>query len=138
MKSNTELEVFKVDRRGRVHVPAARREELLNEFERSGASAPEFARLVGVKYATFAGWRARRGRTLQRAELAAEPAAGREVERPSTVPFFEAVVETAGPQPGSGLVVELLGGRVLITARTQLPWAAELLHLLAPRGSRPC
>ncbi len=56
-------EVMKVDRRGRVHVPRARREALLDEFERSGASAPEFARLVGIKYGTFACWRAKRGQT---------------------------------------------------------------------------
>src|SRR5215218_9176014 len=50
----TEPEVCKVDRRGRVHVPAARREALLDEWEGSGTSLPEFARLVGVKYATLA------------------------------------------------------------------------------------
>ena len=57
--TSTEPEVCKVDRRGRVHVPATRREALLDEWERSGTSAPEFARLVGVKYGTLAGWRAK-------------------------------------------------------------------------------
>ena len=139
MRSNTEPEVCKVDRRGRVHVPAGRREELLDEFERSGASGPEFARLVGVKYATFAGWRAKRGRAISQAKLAVAPISDREVTRSSTVQLFEAVVESAEPLPGSELVVELPGGgRLLITASTQLPWAAELLRLLAPTGSRPC
>lgn len=131
-----ESEVFKVDRRGRVHVPKARREALLDEFARSGTSAPEFARLVGIKYATFAGWRAQRGR----AGAAAVPAEGRlEVAAPRPpVQLFEAVVEAPAPPVGSGLVVELPGAaRLLVSAAGQLPWAAELLRLLHP-GGRPC
>jgi transposase-like protein len=49
-------EVFKQDSRGRVRVPRERREALLEEFERSGASGVKFARLVGIKYQTFASW----------------------------------------------------------------------------------
>src|SRR3954468_15319144 len=83
----TDSEVCKVDRRGRVHVPAARREALLDELERSGTSAPEFARLVGMKYGTLAGWRTQRQR--QRA-LAGPP------QRAVAVPpvqLFEALLE---------------------------------------------
>ena len=49
-------EILKQDGRGRVRLPARRREALLDEFERSGASGAKFARLAGIKYATFAGW----------------------------------------------------------------------------------
>jgi hypothetical protein len=48
--------LLKQDVRGRVRTPVERREMLLEEFERSGLSAPKFAGLVGVKYQTFAGW----------------------------------------------------------------------------------
>ncbi len=36
--------------------PAQRREALLDEFEKIGASGAKFAQLAGIKYATFAGW----------------------------------------------------------------------------------
>jgi hypothetical protein len=134
--TSTEPEVFKVDRRGRVQVPAARREALLDEWERSGTSLPEFARLVGVKYATVAGWRAKR----QRQRTVAGPPA---VRRESAVPalqFVEALVDAprlAGG--GDALVVELPGGgRALVAAAGQVPWAAELLRMLAQGGGRPC
>src|SRR3954468_13204868 len=90
--TSTEHEVFKVDRRGRVHVPAARREALLDEWERSGTSAPEFARLVGVKYATLAGSGANRQR--QRA-WSGPPVVRREAVAP-VIQLFEALVETPG------------------------------------------
>ena len=134
---STEPEVFKVDRRGRVHVPAARREALLDECERSGTSAPEFARLVGVKYATLAGWRAKRQR--QRA-LTAPPVERRELAAPA-LPWFEAVVEAApsSAPAGAGLVIELPGGgRAVISAPGHVAWAAELLRLLGQPGGRPC
>src|ERR1700692_730236 len=49
-------EIFKRDRRGRVRVPRARREMLLDEWERSGGSAAQFADYVGIKYSTLANW----------------------------------------------------------------------------------
>jgi hypothetical protein len=54
--------ILKTDERGRVQTPAARRESLLDEFERSGLSAAKFAALAGVKYQTFAAWALRRRR----------------------------------------------------------------------------
>ena len=41
---------LKVDVKGRVWTPAEKREEILREFDRSGASGVEFARMTGVKY----------------------------------------------------------------------------------------
>src|SRR5271170_2597342 len=49
-------EIFKRDTRGRVRVPKARREMLLDEWERSGGSAAQFAGYVGIKYSTLANW----------------------------------------------------------------------------------
>jgi hypothetical protein len=49
-------EIFKRDRRGRVRVPKARRDMLLDEWERSGGSAAQFAEYVGIKYSTLANW----------------------------------------------------------------------------------
>jgi hypothetical protein len=41
-------QVLKVDVAGRVWTPRARREEVLDEFERSGMAAAKFAAFVGL------------------------------------------------------------------------------------------
>jgi hypothetical protein len=55
------------DRIGRVHVPAARRRELLALFRESGLTRQAFARREGVRYTTFCTW-------VQRAPKTATPA----------------------------------------------------------------
>ena len=42
-------EILKQDQRGRVRTPVAKREALLNEYERSSLSGVKFAAMVGVK-----------------------------------------------------------------------------------------
>ena len=49
-------EILKQDVRGRVRVPVERQQALLDEFEQGGTSGAKFARLAGIRYATFAGW----------------------------------------------------------------------------------
>jgi outer membrane protein assembly factor BamB len=44
---------FQMDSKGRVRVSRERREQLLDEFEKSGLSGAQFARTVGVKYQIF-------------------------------------------------------------------------------------
>jgi transposase-like protein len=46
----------KRDRVGRKITPAARREELVRAWQRSGLTQAEFARREGVRYPTFASW----------------------------------------------------------------------------------
>jgi hypothetical protein len=53
--------ILKQDAGGRVFVPAGRQIELVQEFERSGLSAPKFAAMAGVKYQTFVTWRRKHG-----------------------------------------------------------------------------
>jgi hypothetical protein len=68
-------EILKRDVLGRVKMPAARREALLDEFEQSGVSGAKFSALVGVKYTTFASWRqARERRKRQRGRGRFRPA----------------------------------------------------------------
>jgi hypothetical protein len=140
-------EVLKQDRRGRVHVPAQRREALLDEFEKSGVSGAKFAQMAGIKYATFAGWI--RKRHKQRGELEQEPACptspGNEaLVSAGPVRLFEALVEgervverePAGPR---GLLVQLPGGsRILIDSPGQLQMAAELVALIARNAGGRC
>ena len=55
-----EISIIKTDEVGRRQTPAARRECLLDEFDRSGLSAARFAAVTGLKYSTFAAWVQRR------------------------------------------------------------------------------
>ena len=89
-------DILQQDARGRVLVSAARREALLDEFERSGSSAMRFARLAGLRYSTFANWvQARR----RRRALAKPPGGeGRDQEGSAagggSVRLFAALVES--------------------------------------------
>jgi transposase-like protein len=148
MRSLTlEDQILKADRRGRVRVPRERREALLAEFKHSGASAAEFARLVGVKYATFAGWVAQERRLGAAAgrpapAVPAVMAAGAPAAASGgSVRLFEALLE-ASPSLSCPIVLELPGGvRLLVAEAGQVPLAVELLAALSRHGSqggRPC
>jgi hypothetical protein len=65
----TDEVVLKQDVLGRVKTPKARREQLLDEFERSGLPGQRFVELAGIKYQTFATWVQKRRR--QRGDYAA-------------------------------------------------------------------
>ena len=118
-----EMAALKVDANGRVWAPAEKRAEILREFDRSGASGVEFARMIGVKYPTFAGWLRRR-----RMKGGARPE--RRQPRRAPVEFLEAVLPGAGTQP---VVVELPRGvRVQVSAAGQIPLVLELLRSLGP------
>ena len=52
----TELELLKSDVLGRVRMPVAKREAIVDAYERSGMSGPAFAQHIGVVYSTFATW----------------------------------------------------------------------------------
>ena len=113
--------LLRADAKGRVWTPAEKREEILREFDRSGASGVEFARLIGVKYPTFAGWIRRRG---------SRPGDGRRRGRPKKEPvqFVEATIPGRPTEP---VVVELPREvRVRITAAGQIPLVLELLRSL--------
>lgn len=56
MDSNEATTVCKRDALGRVKVPKAQRDLLLDEFESSSLSGVQFARAAGVHYQTFASW----------------------------------------------------------------------------------
>lgn len=104
--------IIKVDRRQRIRRTAAQQAELLAEYQRSGVSAPEFARLSGVKYQTLCGW-LRRSRS-----------------RPA-IQWVEAV--SAGAS--AGLKLQFPGGAWLeIADERQAALAAKLVQALA----RPC
>ena len=123
----TDEPVLKTDVLGRVKTPAARREQVLDEFERSGLSGQKFAELIGVKYQTFATWAQKRRR--QRGTYKALKAPARAVDQ---VQWLEAVVEQA--QAGSGtkhpVIVQLPGARVELVDAKQAVLVAALVRAL--------
>lgn len=117
--------VLKTDTRGRVQTPAARREQLLDEFERSGLSGKKFAALVGIKYPTLATWASKRRRARGMAP---------EVGRTEGLTLLEAVVEEKGGDK-EALVLELPGGaRMEIKNAGQAALAGTMLRTLG----KPC
>ena len=100
----TPVQIIPADSRGRLRMPAERRESLLDEFERSGLSGAKFAELVGVKYQTFATWVQRRQRQLGAAAKVPVPTT-------ESVKWLEAVLASAPPAvAGAILVLQLPGG----------------------------
>lgn len=99
--TDTTLEILKQDRKGRVRTPRAKQEAILDEYERSGMSGPEFAQYLGIKYQTFATWVQKR-RTQKGGGL---------VVGKGAVSWLEAEVGGEEIRSGNpGLVVELPGG----------------------------
>lgn len=121
--------LLRQDVKGRVQTPAARREELLDEFERGGVSGAKFALLVGVKYSTFASWVAKRKRAR-----GGKPGA-KNTARVGALRLVEAMVPAGCQAPTSSraeaLSVYLLGGmRLEITHESQARLAVTLIKAL--------
>jgi hypothetical protein len=115
-----------LDSKGRVRVAKEQRRLVLAEFERSGISAAQFAKVSGIKYSTFAGWLQRQRRAKPKGQ-------------PRAVRLLEAVVEQtlrgAGPSAVSPVVLRWPGGgQIEITDVKQIPLAAALVRALA----QPC
>jgi acetyl esterase/lipase len=132
-------QILKVDAAGRVWTPRERREAVLDEFERSGLPASEFAAHIGVKYPTFAAWRQKRRRqhddrqhvALQGGEIKTAKDA-----KPAALRWVEAAVETSATAGAGVLVVHLPGGAWLEVADgSQARLAAALLRALGAGGA---
>ena len=117
------MQVLRTDQKGRVRTPRERREALLEEYERSGASAAAFAKMCGIKYQTFVGWVQQRKREGTEGKVKA-------------VPLVEVTV-AAEPAMRTGVpvVVRLPGGaQVELSTSGQVPLVAELVRALAVGG----
>ena len=112
--------MLKVDEAGRVWTPRELREAALDEFERSGMAATQFAAQIGVKYPTFASWVQKRRKER----------GGR-----GLLPWVEVAVEVPRATGSTALSVHLPGGaRMEIADSSQAAVAAELLRVLAAGG----
>lgn len=140
-------EILRRDKRGRVWLKPERREALLDEFEKSGMSGAQFARLTGVKYSSFQNWVQRRRRAVGEALEAggkASPVQG----HPCPVRLFEAMVGGGDPAEGrsglaasgvSGLWIELPGGsRMCVETPVQMRLAVEVVLMIAQSARARC
>ena len=136
MDGNEAVMTMKRDAMGRVKVPKARREALVDEFERSALPATQFARAAGVNYQTFACW-------VQQRRHARGDYAQMKPARSSALRLVEAVVAAPaegradeGPLPGklqSDTRLEVLlpgGAKLIVTDAAQVPLAVQLLNAL--------
>ena len=120
MNSKTE-QVLKVDEIGRVWTPREMRDAVLDEFERSGMPATQFAARLGVKYPTFASWVQQRRKARGDAK---------------TLRWVEATVAAPAQLLGKSLTVQLPGGaHVEVGDAAQAKMAAILLRELAAGGA---
>lgn len=134
-------ELLKVDRRGHVRVPKERREALLDEFERCGVSAAQFAAHIGVRYHTFAHWRQKRGQARCSGGKVVSSVTAASLQGGAR--WVEAIVEARSggdsPAAGSALSIALPGGaRLEIAMASQVALAAELLRALESKPLEGC
>jgi hypothetical protein len=124
--SSSDSTLIKTDKLGRMRTSPNRREMLLDEFERSGMSGAEFAKMIGIKYQTFCGWRQRRNKRGQ-----SKPGSPRPLQ------LVEAVVadRPESVEGHHGLMVHLPGGgRLELSDVAQVPVASALLMSLRTHG----
>lgn len=126
--------ILRTDVLGRVTMPRERRERVLDEFDESGLSGAEFARLSGVKYQTFANWVQRRRR-----ERKQYPKAKKAATHPP-LQWVEAILDKTSPvQANRVLIMHLANGvRLEIADAAQAALAAALLRSLENKSSLAC
>ena len=111
--------IVKADRTGRTRYTPEYKAEVLAAFEKSGMSGQAFAAHCGIKYPTFASWRAK-ARTSSDREVQSGPS------------FIVAEVSASLTAGKSALRVELPGGALAhIDGQKALPLLVALLKALA-------
>lgn len=118
-------EILPADSKGRVRVSRERREELLDEFERSGMTGAQFARTVGLKYPTFAFWRQEREKRKPALAGQAPPKGA------ATVEWLETVIDKAQATGASGSAVMIRlpsGAAIELAHASQASVAAAFLR----------
>lgn len=110
-----------------------RREAMLDEFERSGLPATQFAHAAGIQYQTFACWvqKRRHARDEYADQPSAAPAALRVLEVVAAAVPDARCAPMAAMTPATALEVLLPGkAKLLIASTTQVELAAQLLKAL--------
>jgi hypothetical protein len=135
----TQDHILRKDTRGRVVVTAERRAGLLAQFDQSGISGIQFAKLAGINYSTLASWLQQR-RKRQKGTSVAKETSPRGEPGPE-VRWLEAVMES-GSKPAeeevkkTGALVMRGPGGVWwkIENEPEARLAAEVLRHLGAQG----
>ena len=133
MHSNDATTPLKQDALGRVTLPRAQREVLLDEFERSALPATRFAKAAGINYQTFAWW-------VQQRRHARGDYADKRKAKSAALQFVEVLPTPAQAKlspmevpvtPSRGIEVLLPSGASLrITDASQIALATQLIQAL--------
>lgn len=109
-----------------------RREAILDEFEKSGMAGAAFAKMIGVKYQTFASW------TQKRRKARGQAACGAGGTKAPVVKLVEAIVGAASCEVAV-LTIELPGGaRVKVASAEQMELVCRFLATLSKLEMRGC
>ena len=110
-------QLLKIDTRGRIRSTQQQRDAVLDACEASGLSGPEFTRVHGIKYQTFATWRQKRREKREAGNSKSTTAT-------PTITLLEATTE----EQTVGLRIDLPGGASIeVNNRSQTRLAAQLL-----------
>lgn len=123
--SDKDSAFVKTDALGRTRTTKEQREAILDAFDKSGLSGPDFARVHEINYQTFATWRQKRRR--EQGNYPKDPATSKAVDKPlESFTLIEAAVENL--HQGDSLTLEIgKEARLVITNSSQLPLAVALL-----------
>lgn len=118
--------LLKTDCLGRVRSTPERRAAILAEFDQSGVSAAQFAKLAGINYSTFAQWVQKHRR---------KKASPKQMVRRPTARALRLVEAVVSPTTtGASLVVQLPGGvRAELSAEGHVPLVVALARALEGR-----
>ena len=127
--------LLKADRLGRTRFTPEQRDAFLDAYEQGALSGPQFAKVHGLKYQTFASWRQKRQR--QREGLEIMPT------QEATFNLIEASLEADTPPliatTTAALNIRLPGGASLeVTDSSGARLAAEILDHLQTQNQESC
>ena len=121
------MSLVKSDVLGRMRTTKEQREALLDAFEEGGLSGPDFARVHGVNYQTFASWRQNRRRLRNDSPLATSAPKPKSQSLQSFT-LIEASLDQ-GDDDEEPLVLELPGEiRLVIANPTQVTLAVAFIN----------
>ena len=117
--------ILKTDRRGRLRYSQEQKQTLLDAFDASGLSGPQFAAHHGVHYQTLVSWLRKRRQSSG--------------EHPAFKSLVPAVIDRAQPETVPTVSIEIqlpCGMKLMVHSPSQIDMAVSLVRKLHP--NQPC
>jgi len=139
MTMKEESDILKTDVLGRVTIPKAKREEMLNTFERSSMSGVQFARTHGIAVTTFASWIQKRRRargdydnveTRRKLRMPENTKTKEPSVSKQSVTLIEVEMNSTGSECSTSCLEIILanGVKILVTHENQIPLLKTLIR----------